>query len=671
MKHFYTVALSCLSLTAWAQQTTDTTRKKIFNLKGVDVSANADKGGHLLSKIDLQLLPVKSAQDLLRTVPGLFIAQHAGGGKAEQILVRGIDNDHGTDFGIFVDGIPVNLPNHAHGQGYADMHFLIPEAIGNAAYYKGPYEASQGDFTNAGAAVYSTLFKPTSQFVKVEAGSFNSARVAGLVNVVNQEKQNAYVIADYTYTDSYFDNPQYFNRFNFLARYNVAINTKNTLSIIGSGFTSSWHASGQVPQRAITNGSLPRFGAIDPSEGGKTTRINANLMLETHISGRSTMKQQVYYVRNNFDLWSNFTFYKNDPVNGDEIKQWERRNMAGYKNTFSHTGKWGNATLLTEAGIGARIDFVNLGRDHVRERMFLSNEDSSRAIVGNYSAYISETLRLTNGLSFSLGLRDDFFTFDLHDYLIKNTSGNKTANRLSPKFSAYYDVSPSWTFFAKTATGFHSNYANVAVQHGQSAAVPRSYGADVGTNFKLGNKALVTATIWWLQCDAEYKFIADDGSFENLGRTTRTGVDAALRYHMADPLWADVNLNFARPRLMDEVKNENYIPFAPVFTSTGGLTYQSHNGISASLRYRYMGERPAIEDNSVKSRDYLILDAVVRYSYKRYEWGLSAENLTNRKWAEAQFYDESQLKGEAAPEMDFHITPGTPFALRASMTVRF
>ncbi|PSL45476.1 outer membrane receptor protein involved in Fe transport [Chitinophaga niastensis] len=677
MRTFYFFILSIFTITASAQQKKATDSLRVTNLKGVDISAATGKSAHMLSKIDLQLQPVKSAQDLLRTVPGLFIAQHAGGGKAEQILVRGIDNDHGTDFGIFVDGIPVNLPNHAHGQGYADMHFLIPEVIGGAAYYKGPYEASQGDFTNAGAAVYTSLFRPQDQFVKLEYGQFNTARATTLLKLLDKQPapgvhdQNAYIAADYTYTDSYFDNSQKFKRFNLLGRYNIAVNKNNTLSLIASGFTSSWNASGQVPLRALESGYMTRFGSIDPSEGGKTTRINANLLWDTKISERSALKQQAYYVRNLFDLWSNFTFYKEDRINGDEIRQWEKRDIIGYKNTFNHQGHLGIAQLESEAGLGVRVDMVNLGRDHVKERAILSNNDSSHVTVANYSFYISETLRLTNGWSFNLGLRNDLFTFDLRDHLDPANSGNSIAYRVSPKFNVYYDVSPAFGLFVKMGMGFHSNYANVAIRNGQENAVPRSYGSDIGANLKIGSKAIITATWWWLQSDAEYRFVADDGSYENIGRATRTGVDVALRYHVLHPLWADVNVNYARPRLMDAAPKENYIPFAPVFTSTGGLTWQPAKGINASLRYRYMGQRPAIEDNSVESKAYFLMDAVLKYNYKRFEFGLSAENLLNTKWAEAQFYDASQLKEEKSPVMDFHITPGTPFSLRGSVTVKF
>ncbi|HVI45275.1 MAG TPA: TonB-dependent receptor [Chitinophaga sp.] len=679
MRTFYISLICCYTMTAAAQQkNNDSLRLKTLNLKAVDVAGSTDKSAHMLSRIDIQLQPLKSAQDLLRTVPGLFIAQHAGGGKAEQILVRGIDNDHGTDFGIFVDGIPVNLPNHAHGQGYADMHFLIPEVIGDAAYYKGPYEASQGDFTNAGAAVYSSLFRPQDQFVKLEYGQFNTARAAGLVKLFDRQPvngngrdQNAYVAADYTYTDSYFDNLQHFNRFNLFGRYNVTLNSRNTLSFIASGFTSSWNASGQVPLRAIDDGSLRRFGSVDPTEGGKTTRINTNLQWNTTISERSSMQQQFYYVRNIFDLWSNFTFYKDDHDNGDEIRQWERRHLFGYRNTFRNRSHLGTATLESEIGLGARVDVVNLGRDHVKERELLSNEDSSKATVANYSLYLSETLRLNNGWSFNLGLRNDLFTFGLRDRMQPGNNGHATAYRLSPKLNVYYDVSPALALFAKAGMGFHSNYANIAVRNGQDNAVPRSYGSDIGVNFKLTGRMLITATWWWLQSDAEYRFIADDGSYENIGRATRTGVDVALRYHVFTPLWADVNLNYARPRLMDAAPKENYVPFAPVFTSTGGLTYQTRNGWNANIRYRYMGKRPALEDNSVQSASYFLTDAVVKYRLKRYEFGLSAENISNVKWAEAQFYDETQLKEEKAPVMDFHITPGTPFCLRGSITVKF
>ncbi len=243
-----------------------------INLSEVVVAApgSNSKSINTISKIDLNLRPAKSSQELLRFVPGLFIAQHQGGGKAEQIFLRGFDIDHGTDIAISVDGMPVNMVSHAHGQGYADLHFLIPETVKNIDYGTGLYYASQGNFNTAGYASFETMNKLEQNRVQVEAGQFNTIRTLGMFQLLNKEKHSAYIATEYLYSNGPFKSPQHFNRFNLLGKYNWALNQNNQLQFIASTFKSRWDASGQIPQRAVDEGIIDRFGAIDDKEGGVT-----------------------------------------------------------------------------------------------------------------------------------------------------------------------------------------------------------------------------------------------------------------------------------------------------------------------------------------------------------------------------------------------------------------
>lgn len=652
--------------------------RNVLDLAAITVRADKSRMASVIPAIDMRLQPVRTAQDLLRTVPGLFIAQHAGGGKAEQIFLRGTDNDHGTDFGIFMDGIPINLPNHAHGQGYADMHFIIPEMIGSAAYYKGPYEAELGDFTNTGAAVYQSVYNPDRSFLKLETGQFNTKRIVGLLSIPQRlhlfgkhTNENAYIASEYTYTNGYFNDPQQYKRLNLLSRYNIQLDSRNRLSLIVSTFHSNWNASGQIPQRAVDKGLIDRLGSLDSTEGGNTARTNVNLNLSTRINDHTELHNQVYYSRYDFRLYSNFTFFADDPVQGDEIKQWEQRNLLGYNGSLKYRFTAGSIQSTTEAGVTARMDFIHLGRDHVHYRGFLSNEDSAVARVMNYSFYINQTWKWRRHWTLNIGLRNDLFLFHNEDFINAQNSGNAAVYRFSPKLSVFYDVSEHVALFVKSGMGFHSNYANTAIVNGNNNAVPRSYGSDIGTIFKIRNRAYISAVAWWLQSGAEYRFSADNGSYEDIGRSVRTGIEISGRYNIWRSLWADVNLDAARPRLKDAPDTANRIPMAPLFTSTGGVSYQAAKGWSCALRYRYMGGRPAIENNSVRASAYTVFDAVLQYAFSRWELGLSAENLFGVKWREAQFYDASQLKGEAAPVLDFHYTPGTPFLIKGSIVVRF
>jgi outer membrane cobalamin receptor len=315
---------------------------------------------HILSKIDLKLQPVRSAQDILRTVPGLFIGQHQGGGKAEQIFLRGFDIDHGTDINVTVDGLPVNMVSHAHGQGYADLHFLIPELTGTVDYGKGPYYTPYGNLGTAGYVSLNTLNSLDKSTVKIEGGQFHTIRGLAMIDLLSaQQKQkgtNAYVASELLYSDGPFASPQHFNRFNIFGKFNTTLRNTGKLSLMASALNSDWDASGQIPARAVNSGQIGRFGYIDSTEGGFTSRINASAKLASYLSHNITWENQLYYSRYHFNLHSNFTFFLNDPVNGDQIRQREGRNIFGYHSKLSHETNLGHSNLQSLYGTGFRID---------------------------------------------------------------------------------------------------------------------------------------------------------------------------------------------------------------------------------------------------------------------------------------------------------------------------
>ncbi len=651
----------------------------LLNLSEITISSSTTRQGeNKMDMLAMQLQPLKSAQDLLRTVPGLFIAQHAGGGKAEQIFVRGTDNDHGTDFAIFMDDIPVNLSTHAHGQGYADMHFMIPEIVGKASFFKGPYEAKLGDFSISGAALFNSKYRLDNNVAKLEYGMFNNQRALLMVNVLDRNhlikkwEDNAYIAADYMYNDGYFVNKLHFKRYNIFGKYNARVSKNTSLMFTASAFASDWDASGQLPLRAVEDGQLDRLGSIDPSEGGITSRVNINLKTITELKNNGSFKNQVYYAKNLFSLFSDFTFFMNDTVNGDEIRQWENRDLFGYKGSYERNDTIEQMPLRSEIGLTTRTDFLKRGRDLVKKRELLDVAAVNTAQISNYSFYVNENWKFHPKWNLNMGLRNDVFDFHYQDQLDENNSGNKIVYRFNPKVNLYYDISNNVTLYAKAGSGFHSNFIQAVVSKEATAnPVPQSYGADLGSNFKLGSKTVVSVTAWWLHSGSEYRFVSDDGNFEDIGNLRKIGTDVSVKYQLTNFLWADVNVNYAYSILLDAPKGENLAPMHPRWNSTGGITYKHVKGLNGSLRYRYMGERPATEDGSVMTKSYFILDAVIKYTQRRYEFGISAENLLNTKWAEAQFYDESRLQNEATPVYDFHNTPGTPFYLKGTVSYFF
>lgn len=650
---------------------------RAVQLNQVTVSGSAGEQYRSISKLDIKMRGINNSQEILRMVPGLFIGQHAGGGKAEQIFLRGFDIDHGTDINIAVDGMPVNMVSHAHGQGYADLHFVIPELIGNVAFRKGTYYAEKGNFTTTGFVDFKTFNVLPDNSIKVEGGMFNTVRAVGMFNLLNEttraKGQSAFIASEYMYTKGYFDHPQDFNRVNVFGKYYGALNKHNHLSFAASVFSSKWDASGQIPDRAVESKLIGWYGAIDPNEGGKTSRTNVNALLTTTLDSRSYFKNQVYYSRYQFELFSNFTFFKEDPVNGDQIKQREKRDLFGYNGSYHNTYYAGNTQITSEAGVQARIDRTyDSELSRTKDRTIVTDPKMLGNIAeNNLAAYVSETFRFNSTFSINAGLRYDYFHDRYTDKLNGNTNGKASADILSPKLSFYYHPNQFVQFYLSSGKGFHSNDTRVVVPQNGLTILPPAYGSDLGAVLKPTKNLLINAALWYLWLDQEFVYVGDEGVVEPSGKSRRYGADLSVRYQPLKWLYADVDFNYSHGRAIDAPKGENYLPLAPQFTSIGGLTVKTKPGINASLRYRYMGDRPANEDNSIVAKGYFVTDAFVSYTRKKYELGLAIQNLFDIKWKETQFDTESRLFNEAAPVSEIHFTPGTPFFAKLSFTCNF
>ncbi len=656
--------------------------QQAVELSSVTVSSHAGEQYRPISKADIAMRSVTNSQEVLRIVPGLFIGQHQGGGKAEQIFLRGFDCDHGTDIALFADGIPVNLVSHAHGQGYADSHFIIPETINDVVFKKGPYYAEKGDLCTSGFVNFNTRNSLDNNLVKIEGGTFDTYRALGMFNLLNAKQrakgQSWYVASEYRYTNSYFDNPQHFNRFNLFTKYNGAVSKNSNLSVSASHLWSRWNASGQIPDEAVDKGLISFYGALDPREGGQTTRTNANAQLVTSLPNGDLVKNQLYYSHYTFDLHTNFTFFLLDSVNGDEIRQKESRNLFGYNGSYNHIGYFGSTQLTTEAGISARLDATkNSELSHTVDRTTLLNRIKLGDITElSVSPYLSETFRFSERFSVNAGLRFDQFFFQYNnkfagDSTLPGVGVYKAKdNVVSPKLSFYYHANEKAEFYLTTGRGFHSNDARSAVVVDGQDILPKAYGADLGTVFKPGKKVIINAALWYIYLSQENVYGGDGGSVEFSGKTRRYGFDFSGRYQPVRALYFDADVNYAHGRAAGEAKGEDYIPLAPVWSSTGGATYFNKNGVNGSLRYRYLADRPANEDKSLIASGYFITDLVLNYTKRKYEVGITVNNLLDRKWKETQFDTEYRLKG-GVPTDAICFTPGTPLALTAHMSVTF
>jgi outer membrane receptor protein involved in Fe transport len=661
---------------------------------------------------DLKIRPNRSAQDILQLAPGLVIAQHAGGGKAEQIYLRGFDADHGTDVNISVDGMPVNMVSHGHGQGYADLHFIIPDVVDEVDVYKGPYFAEYGNLATAGAVAFRTREHIGGNTVRIEGGAFETYRLTTLYQIpTSSTHNNAYFAGQFYNTDGPVDSPQGFRRFNLFGKFHTHISETAKLSFDISGFSSAWNASGQIPQRALDSGLINRFGSLDELEGGTTGRQNLNFMYETVGSGNSEFMIQAYTSRYNFKLFSNFTFFLDDPINGDMIEQTDSRQILGLNTKYKFYHHLGLGVATATFGGGYRADDMDVALWRSPNRVRLEKRVEANIAERNLFLWAQEEFLFSPQAHLQLGLRGDYFTFDVEDRLdtqadngLPHASGYAQEAIVSPKANLVISPSQRLDLYANFGAGFHSNDArdviinqrvadlekalkrnglneqqitdslaalNIDPSQRHAKTLPRAVGAELGFRARLGERLNFGAAGWWLNLEREFVYVGDAGTTELSGRTKRYGVDLEARLKLLSWLYGDADATVSTGKLRDEPQEANQIPLAPRFIATGGLTVRHPQGYEGGLRIRHIGDRPANEANTVTALGYTVFDLSASYRFGNYQLNVVMENLTDTDWNEAQFDTESRLRDEAAPVSELHFTPGNPRNVRVGVSYSF
>lgn len=617
-----------------------------------------------------RLAPKNSAQDILRAVPGLVTAQHAGGGKAEQIFLRGFDADHGTDVNIVVDGAPVNMVSHGHGQGYADLHFLIPETVERVDVVKGPYFARYGDLATAGAVSMKTRDSLEESLVKVEAGSFGTYRAVGLLNApVADSDIKAYFGGEVYGTRGFVEEPQNLHRFILFGKATAPLSEQSTLSASFSAFSSDWDASGQVPERAVRSGEITRYGSIDPSEGGATSRMTGIFRYEA--TGSSPFRLTGSFTDYRFRLYSNFTFFAGDSVRGDGIEQTDDRTIVALKGERDWYYESLGVPMLTRVGTDLRNDNISVGLYHDSARVRLSTTDNSLIRQRHIGPYIEQALDLS-WAKLLFGLRADYFLFDVENISpdVDGPEGVEGQFLLSPKANIAVPLGDRFTLFANSGFGFHSNDARSVVE-GSEETLPRAFGGELGARFgRTDGPVALSAAAWTLLLEREIVFVGDEGSTEQSGSTTRRGID--LELHLRPAQWATLGLDatISDGHYNDLPSGENHIPLAPNLTLTANALFNVDR-YSAMILMRHIGDRPANENNSVTAQGYTIVDLSTSCRLGPAELFLSVANLFDVEWNEAQFDTESRLQNEAQPVSELHFTPGSPISIRGGVAWRF
>jgi outer membrane receptor protein involved in Fe transport len=606
------------------------------------------------------------------------------------------------------------MVSHGHGQGYADIHFAIPELVESIDVFKGPYFARYGNFSTAGSIQFRTKDKIDGNMLKIEGGEFNTQKFTGMFQLPTlSEYQNAYFAGQFYNTDGPVESEQDFQRLNLFGKFRTDLNEKSELSVSASSFTSAWDASGQIPQRAVDSGLISRFGTIDDLEGGQTSRQNLNLIYTATGEGNSQFLFQPYFCRYNFKLFSNFTFFLEDSENSDMIEQTDDRTVLGLNTEYKFTQSISSIQVNTTFGGGFRSDDIAVSLWHSPNRRRLTQRVDSGIIERNLFLWAQEELIINPKLRFQLGLRGDYFTFNVEDYLdtlsdetvtLPHASGYAQEAMLNPKFNMVYSPIQSIDVFLNFGTGFHSNDARDVVieqtisdleqtykrqdlseeqiderltqmnfnrEHAGVQTLPRAIGAEIGTRHQFFDRFNIGFAGWWLELDEELVFVGDAGETEISGKSQRIGIDIEGRIKILSWLWVDTDVNLSQGKYVDEPDDANQIPLAPRITSTGGLTAIHPSGWDVSLRYRHIGDRPANEDGSVTAEGYTVVNLGLSYSYGPFQYFAVVENLFDVDWNEAQFDTESRLRDETESVSEIHFTPGNPLNLQAGISFQF
>ena len=624
----------------------------------------------------------------MKSVPGIFTAQHQGGAKAEQIFVRGFDCDHGTDINLSLDGVPINLPSHAHGQGYADMHFLMPDVVSALDVYKGPFQAQFGDFYTGAAVAFHTYDTLPRNMVHVDISStptqraFEGSRLAFMTNIpTGNSRLTSYIGAEYSYNPGYFNNNLKYSKFNIFGKLRYKINNSSDLQLTVASYIASWYGSGQIPIRAVQEGLITRFGSLDPTEGGSTDRTLVNLAYKNNTE-HGQFSFNAYYQRYGLTLYNDFTFFLVDPIHGDEIEQDDSRSVLGFNTQYSKYYRLGNLDTKSTFGAGFRTDIISTDLWHVEQRHRLNQEGSDNLYVTSTNLWFKQDFNINKWFRFDAALRLDYFIFQDRDLQpldsVNHPINNSGTNyQLLPGYKVNLVFTPAnfIQVFINNGIGYHSNDARVVVPQ-QYHRLPMALAEEVGASLRIGSRAIITTSLYCLDLTDELTFDPDIAQTADNGPTRRMGVDFTARVQITKWLTADLDLNYSynyltRSFLGRRAESNYYLPLAPVFTSQGGLTARDKSGIKARLGYRAMSKRPAIEDYSVTAQGYFVMDATIAYERKRWEISLTGENILNSKWNEAQFATTSQLKGEKQPVTDLCYTAGTPVALKLGFSFFF
>jgi hypothetical protein len=615
--------------------------------------------------------------EMLEAVPGLVVSQHSGEGKANQFYLRGFNLDHGTDLRTTVDGMPVNQRSHAHGQGWTDLNFLIPELAVRLDYKKGPYSAEEGDFASAGTASVLYANRLTQGVASVSAGQNGYGR-ALLADSVETSRGSVLYAVEAMHNDGPFTRPDDYQKLNAVLRYSEGY-ANNGFNVSLMAYKGDWNSTDQIPLRAVQDGQLGRYDAIDNTDGGKAHRYSLSGAWR-RTADNSASRVNAYIIANQLDLWSNFTYVMDDPVHGDQFAQPDKRVTSGLNASHSwhHHTETGNSE--TTVGVQLQNDNIFNGLYNTQARRTLSVTRQDHIVESSAGLYVENNTRWNAALRTAVGARVDSYHFDVQSGLAAN-SGKANDHLVSPSLSVIYGPWQTAEVYANIGSGFHSNDARgatIAVDPKSGLAadkvtpLARSRGMELGARTAWLPGLQTSLSVYRLDFDSELVYIGDAGATEAGPPSRRYGVEFSNYYKPLKWLSVDLDVAYARARSRGEAAEGSYIPGAIEGTGQLAVTVDDGGPYSASLKLRYFGPRPLVEDNSVRSKASMTLNG--RFGWKiRKDLSLELEafNITNRRDSAIDYYYESQLKGEAAAAADIHFHPIESRSLRATLVKNF
>lgn len=646
----------------------------------IGIATSASKGQ--TSAKELLARPFSRRGELLESIPGFIATQHSGDGKANQYYLRGTNLDHGTDFAIYVDGMPVNLRNHAHGQGYADTNFIIPELVGQLEYWKGSYYAQHGDLSSTGAARFKLLDALPQGIISTTWGEYDYSRTL-VADTIQAGAGQLTVALEHQYYNGPWDMHSDATRLNGFLRWHWEDAT-DKINLTFMGYHGKWKSTDQVPQRAVDSGLISRYGNLDPTDGGNSQRYSLSFDWVRN-EGRTTTRANAYAGFYDLDLFSNFTFYLDSFARGDTLgDQFEQKDhrwfLGGELARDWHFDAMGQEQRFT-LGMQLRTDIITgLGLYNTSQRQRWNTVRQDDITQSTYGMYAEAELKPMRWLRIIPGLRGDLFQFNVEKSNLPENAGSLTKGIVSPKLSMVFGPWAKTEFYVNAGMGFHSNDArgvnittdpNTGLPADRVSPLVRTYGAEIGIRNESIPKLVNTLSFWMLHSDSELIYTGDAGTTEPGAASLRQGIELSSYWRPEDWVMVDIEATLTNAHLVNTSPSNQKIPNSIPYTFNGGVTLGGAQGFFGSLRARYFAPRPLDSVVDVKTRESLQVNA--RLGYRRNNWEIAMDclNLLNRSDYDVAYYYASQLKNDAAPVDGVHVHPIEPRMFRLSVTYRF